>query len=97
MYNLNDLKQKPIFALSLDELLFAIKQTIKPEPVVADYTKENGKYVYGIAGIQEIFKCSKSTANRIKKSGQINKAIIQTGRTIAIDVEMALKLIGTIK
>lgn len=97
MHNLNELRQKPLFALTLDELLFAIEQTIRPDPVVIDTTANSNKYVYGLAGIQKIFDCSRSTANRIKQSGKINKAITQTGRTIVIDVDLALKLAGNIK
>ena len=36
--------------------------------------EDNDKYVYGIAGIAELFHCSLPTANRIKKSGRIKKA-----------------------
>ena len=34
------------------------------------------------------------TANRIKKSGKIDKAITQIGRKIIVDVELALELAG---
>ncbi|WP_301700603.1 DUF3853 family protein, partial [uncultured Muribaculum sp.] len=47
---------------------------------------------YGIAGICEIFSCSKPTAIRIKKSGRIDKAITQVGRKIVIDTDLALQL-----
>lgn len=47
---------------------------------------------YGIAGIARIFNCSISTANRIKASGKIDKAISQRGRLIVIDADKALKL-----
>ncbi len=47
-----------------------------------------------IRGIAETFGCSLPTANRIKKSGKIDKAITQIGRKIIIDVELALELAG---
>ena len=47
---------------------------------------------YGIAGIARIFNCSISTANRIKASGKIDKAISQLGRLIVIHAEQALNL-----
>ena len=50
------------------------------------------KYVYGIAGIAQIFGCSIPTASRIKRSGVINAAISQVGRKITIDVDKALEL-----
>lgn len=52
------------------------------------------KYVYGILGIAKLFGCSLPTANRIKKSGKIDKAITQIGRKIIVDVELALELAG---
>ena len=56
--------------------------------------EDNDKYVYGIAGIAEQFHCSLPTANRIKKSGRIKKAITQIGRKIVVDKKMALELAG---
>ena len=50
------------------------------------------KLAYGIKGIAETFGCSIPTANRIKKSGLIDKAISQLGRKIVIDVDLALEL-----
>lgn len=47
---------------------------------------------YGIEGIARIFGCSVPTANRIKKSGVIDKAITQIGRKIVIDADLALAL-----
>ena len=35
-----------------------------------------------------------STANKIKKSGKIDKAITQVGRKIVVDAELALELAG---
>ena len=52
------------------------------------------KCVYGLSGIAELFHCSKSAAFELKKSGKIDKAIIQDGRKIIVDKDMALKLVG---
>lgn len=52
------------------------------------------KYVYGIKGIADLFNCAIPTANRIKASGKIDKAITQIGRKIVIDAEYALELAG---
>ncbi|WP_348537109.1 DUF3853 family protein [Parabacteroides sp. PF5-9] len=52
------------------------------------------KYVYGIAGLARLFNCSIPTANRIKASGKIDKAIKQIGRKIVVDAELALELAG---
>ena len=57
-------------------------------------TDTERKYVYGILGIAKLFGCSLPTANRIKKSGRIDKAITQIGRKIIVDAELALELAG---
>ena len=59
-----------------------------------DVADDEDKYAYGIAGIAEIFHCSSPTANRIKKSGRIKKAITQIGRKIIVDKKLALELAG---
>lgn len=64
-----------------------------PQTVV-ETQKEERKYVYGIAGIARLFNCSIPTANRIKASGKIDKAIKQIGRKIVVDAELALELAG---
>ena len=61
-----------------------------PQPV----TDTEKKYVYGILGIAKLFGCSLPTANRIKKSGKIDKAITQIGRKIIVDAELSLELAG---
>lgn len=50
------------------------------------------RYVYGIAGIAQLFNCSTTTANRIKQSGRIDRAIVQSGRMITVDADLALQL-----
>ena len=62
----------------------------QPQPV----TDTSRKYVYGIPGIARLFGCSLPSANRIKKSGKIDKAITQIGRKIIVDAELALELAG---
>ncbi len=77
-----------------EELLFLSRQTAYTEShttSIKEISSEK-RYVYGIAGICEIFGCSKPTAIRIKKSGRIDKAITQVGRKIVIDAELALQL-----
>jgi len=51
------------------------------------------KPVWQMTGEEFIF-LSKHAANRIKKSGKIDKAITQIGRKIIIDAELALELAG---
>lgn len=56
--------------------------------------KEENGYVYGVSGIAKIFDCSMTTASKIKASGKIDKAIIQVGRKIIVNVDLALELAG---
>ena len=89
----DELLQKTIGEMSGMEFiqLFKVANDVK-----ADDSQENeeDKYVYGIAGIAELLHCSLPTANRIKKSGRIKKAITQIGRKIVVDKKMALELAG---
>lgn len=78
----------------LMELIESI-QGDKAAPQAA--TPPGKKYVYGIAGIAQIFNCSMTTANRIKASGRIDRAISQTGRIIVVDADLALELFNNNK
>ena len=51
------------------------------------------RYVQGYQGIASLFGCSKSTAQRIKKSGIIDEAITQVNRKILVDADLALQLV----
>lgn len=78
-----------------EEFLFLQNATHSEEcsAVKPQVTVESSKrYEYGIRGIAKIFGCSIPTANRIKKSGRIDRAITQVGRKIIIDAELALQL-----
>ena len=91
MTNLQELLSKPVWQMTGEEFIFLSKHAsghseVQPQPVT--------KYVYGILGIAKLFGCSLPTANRIKKSGKIDRAITQIGRKIIVDVELALELAG---
>jgi len=92
--NLEALKEKPLFQMTGEEFLFLQKKINLDNslPEISELDKSK-KYVYGIRGIATILGCSKSSANRIKKSGIIDEAIIQNGRKIIVDSELALELI----
>lgn len=64
----------------------------KEQTVQVNNSDTEKKLVYGIAGIARLFNCSMTTANRIKASGRIDKAISQHGRTIIVDADLALEL-----
>lgn len=90
--NLETLKEKPLFQMTGEEFIFLqnrLNNDTSQTPIIPDKEK---KYVYGIRGIAKLFGCSISSANRIKKSKKIDRAIIQDGRKIIIDSELALEL-----
>lgn len=63
----------------------------KITPVIPTQSKSEKRLVYGLKGIKELFHVSDSTARKLK-NGPIKRAVSQSGRTIVVDVEMALKL-----
>ncbi len=81
-----------------EEFIALSRQCVKPfqqeVPEDAIPAEPQRRFVKGIDGIAEIFGCSRSTANRIKKSGRINGAITQLCRTFIVDVDKAIELAG---
>ena len=74
----------PLFHLTVEQFLSLTR---------VDKEKLSTKrYEYGIKGLQKIFKCSKSKAFNLKKSGILYEAITQNGKYIVIDVEKAIEL-----
>ena len=87
--NLNQLLQKPIAMMTGEELCFLIPKSVENTEAATPQVAAKGNY-YGIEGIARVFGCSVPTANRIKKSGIIDKAITQIGRKIVVDADLAL-------
>lgn len=91
-----DLLDKPVWQMTGEELLF-LAQHGNTSPKAREENnsaKEERLYVYGLAGIARLFGCSLPTANRIKQSGKINRAITKVGRKIIVDADLALELAG---
>ena len=74
-----------------EELCFLITKSVENTETATPQVASKGHY-YGIEGIARVFGCSVPTANRIKKSGVIDKAITQIGRKIVVDADLALSL-----
>ncbi len=90
-------KDKPLWQMTAEEFMSLLQEGLSQQGVANPTTSlcsDEKKYAYGIRGIAETFGCSLPTANRIKKSGKIDKAITQIGRKIIVDVELALELAG---
>lgn len=84
MANFSD--STPLSFLTVGDLRRLIAEAVRTEP--------EKRYVKGMAGIMEIFRCSRTTADKIKASGVIDAAIIQTraGGTFTTNVEQAREL-----
>lgn len=86
MTNLLDF-QKPISELTVKELIFLLREInlVKdsPEP----------EYIQGMKSLASFLGCSQRQARRIKASGKIDAAIIQTGKTILIDKQRLIELL----
>ncbi|MBW4724709.1 DUF3853 family protein [Prevotella melaninogenica] len=94
---INELLGKPVWQMTGEELLFLAQHSnmfTSGEVTKGSSSKEERRYVYGLAGIARLFGCSLPTANRIKQSGKINRAITQVGRKIIVDADLALELAG---
>ena len=81
---------RPLWQLTTGEFLELIGKT--PTVTVDNMPTKERHLVYGIGGIARIFNCSMTTANRIKASGKIDRAISQHGRMIVVDADLALEL-----
>jgi hypothetical protein len=92
--DISTLKEKPVWQMTGEEFLLLQQQNINNTPSHSVVHAIEKKHVYGIAGIARLFGCSIPTANRIKKSGKIDKAIVQIGRKIIVDANLALELAG---
>lgn len=90
-------KNKALFQLSVGEFIELMDSILNRPATSHDEVKQERRLEYGIPGIARIFNCSISTANRIKASGKIDKAISQRGRLIVIDVDKALQLFNNSK
>ncbi|WP_281669524.1 DUF3853 family protein [Segatella buccae] len=89
--NIEQLLQKPVAMMTGEELFFLLSMSAENKEKAMTPSVSRGNF-YGIEGVARIFGCSVPTANRIKKSGIIDKAITQVGRKIVIDADLALAL-----
>ena len=104
--DVQDLLEKPIWQMTGKEFLAlsnaAAKQAIQEIPKVQpetadDYQKEStityeeGKYVFGLRGICQLFGVGHSTAHYYKTTF-LKPAIIQRGQKLLIDRNRALQL-----
>lgn len=99
-FSLSELMQTPVWKMTGEQLAFLMSNLSLLTDKSINHKEAEAKpknLVYGIPGIASIFGCSIPTANRIKRSGVIDGAIIQHKRTIVVDVDKALELAAKAK
>ena len=84
---------KPLFQCTLGDLHAMLSDFLVNQQLESSPNNVSKHYVYGIAGIANLFGCSMVTANRIKASGEIDDAISQIGGVIVTDADYALDLL----
>lgn len=89
-----ELLEKPLWQFTGKDHAYMMKHILMESFSEGETEPSNQKrYVQGIMGIANLFGCSKSTAQRIKKSGIIDDAITQVNRKILVDADLALRLV----
>ena len=68
-----------------------IKDLLGATNVAAPSEESSKRYVYGIAGIASLFNVSYVTACKLK-DGILQPAVLQQGRKIMCDAELAIEL-----
>ena len=89
-----ELLEKPLWQFSGKDHEYMLKHVLMESFSCVEVKPTSQKrYVQGYQGIATLFGCSKSTAQRIKKSGIIDEAITQVNRKILVDADLALQLV----
>ena len=89
-----ELLEKPLWQFTGKDHEYMLKHVLMESFTSVDAEPSSQKrYVQGYKGIATLFGCSKSTAQRIKKSGIIDEAITQVNRKILVDADLALQLV----
>ncbi len=79
---------------TLGELVDMIVERITPiiEQRVKEQQPTNRNYVYGLKGLARLLGCSKTTASRLRTSGDYDDAITQIGAMLIIDADKVLEI-----
>lgn len=89
-----ELLEKPLWQFTGKDHEYMLKHVFMESlSVESPQPSSQKRYVQGYQGIANLFGCSKSTAQRIKKSGIIDDVITQVNRKILVDADLALQLV----
>lgn len=83
--------ETPIAMLNVGQLKEILTTYTQPSSSPQPILLNEKRYVYGLRGIRELFSICHTTAQRYK-SGILAPAIIQNGRKIIVDAELAMQL-----
>lgn len=81
-----------IIDLTLGELLDAIEERVKAIQTSDQPATSEKRFVYGLKGLARLLGCSKTTAARLKASGDYDEAITQIGALLLIDADKVLEI-----
>lgn len=93
MYNLDT----PLWQLTVGEFLELQERAMKPLRETEEKPAQGGgekRLVYGIRGLARLLDCSHTTAQKVKNSGVIDRAVTQFGRKLIIDADLAISLMA---
>jgi hypothetical protein len=86
---MEQLMNLPLWQLTVAQFLNVMASA--SEKNTADAPKPTKEYVYGLQGLERLLNVSHVTAQRLK-DGPLKKAVLQRGRKIMIDKELAIQL-----
>ena len=81
-----------IIDLTLGELLEAVEEKVKELLPKQEQQQEDKRFVYGLKGLAKLLGCSKTTAARVKATGNYDEAITQIGALLIIDADKVLEI-----
>ena len=90
-----DVEGAPLYSLTVEEFTQLLDDRIAAalgtNTTVISVDKPSGNYVYGLRGIQQLFGVSHKTAQEYKDTF-LRPAVMQNGRKIVVDADLAMEL-----
>lgn len=81
-----------VIDLTLGELLSAIEEKVREVQNSQQPADSDKHFVYGLKGLAKLLGCSKTTAARLKATGNYDEAITQVGALLIIDADKVLEI-----